>query len=308
MQILFIFLKSLFLILFLIFIIFIIFYLERKFLRWFGKEKGSEKKEILEIFQVISDFLKLLFKKEIFPEKRDKVLYLFAPLISVIFSFTPFALIPIGKKPLIQDMNISLLFVILILSLSIYGIIFAGISSGSKYALIGSLRASFNFLTLQIPLILSIIGIIIQAESFSLREILEKQKVPYIFPQFLGFLVFFISSLAYLKRTPFDFSVAEFEIAGGYKAEYSGTKYAFFLLSEYAEILFISSLITILYLGKNNFFSFLLKTFMIIFIFFWIRASLPRIKFEHFIKFSWKYLIPLSFLNLIIVSIFKTIK
>ncbi len=307
MQILFTFLKSLFLIFTLIFVIFIIFYLEKKFFRWFGKEKYSVKEEF-EILQVIANFFKLLFKEEIFPEKRDKFLYLFTPLVSIIFSFLPFALIPIGKKPLIQDMNISLLFVLSILYLSIYGVVFAGISSGSKYALLGSLRASLNFLTLQIPLMFSIIAIIIQAESFSLREIVEKQKIPYIFPQVLGFLVFFISSLAYLKKSPFDFLSAESEIAGGYKVEYSGTKYVLFLLSEYAEILFFSSLITILYLGKNNFFLFLLKTFIIIFLFFWVRVSLPRIQFENFLKFAEKYLILLSFLNLIIVSIFKVIK
>lgn len=198
--------------------------------------------------------------------------------------------------------------IIVISSLSVYGVILAGISSGSKYPLIGSLRACAQVLSYEIPLIISIIAISLQAETFSLREIIEKQKIPYIFPQFLGFLSFFLAALSDSRRIPFDLPEAESEIVGGYNTEYSGIKFAWFFLGEYAHLLLISSLIVILYLGGGNLFVFFIKLLILIFIFYWIRASLPRVRFDQLLNFSWKYLIPLSFINLIIVSIFKVIK
>ena len=301
-------LKSIFLIFVIILIVAYMVYLERKFLGWFQNRFGPNRAGPFGIFQSIADAVKLIFKEEVFPERRDKILYFLSPLIVVIFSFIPFSIIPIGKKPLIADIKISLLLVIVISSLSVYGVILAGISSGSKYPLIGSLRACAQVLSYEIPLIISIIAISLQAETFSLREIIEKQKIPYIFPQFLGFLSFFLAALADSRRIPFDLPEAESEIVGGYNTEYSGIKFAWFFLGEYAHLILISSLIVILYLGGGNLFVFLIKLLILIFIFYWIRASLPRVRFDQLLNFSWKYLIPLSFTNLIIVSIFKVIK
>ncbi len=301
-------LKSIFLIFVIILIVAYMVYLERKFLGWFQNRFGPNRAGPFGIFQSIADAVKLIFKEEVFPERRDKILYFLSPLIVVIFSFIPFSIIPIGKKPLIADIKISLLLIIVISSLSVYGVILAGISSGSKYPLIGSLRACAQVLSYEIPLIISIIAISLQAETFSLREIIEKQKIPYIFPQFLGFLSFFLAALADSRRIPFDLPEAESEIVGGYNTEYSGIKFAWFFLGEYAHLILISSLIVILYLGGGNLFVFLIKLLILIFIFYWIRASLPRVRFDQLLNFSWKYLIPLSFINLIIVSIFKVIK
>jgi NADH-quinone oxidoreductase subunit H len=283
-------------------------YLERKFLGWVQNRFGPNRAGPFGIFQSIADAVKLIFKEEVFPERRDKILYFLSPLITVLFSFIPFSIIPIGKKPLIADIKISLLLIIVFSSLSVYGVILAGISSGSKYPLIGSLRACAQVLSYEIPLIISIIAISLQAETFSLREIIERQKIPYIFPQFLGFLSFFLATLADSRRIPFDLPEAESEIVGGYNTEYSGIKFALFFLGEYAHLILLSSLIVILYLGGGNFFVFLIKLLIFIFIFYWIRASFPRIRLEELLSFSWKYLIPLSFINLIIVSIFKVIK
>jgi NADH-quinone oxidoreductase subunit H len=283
-------------------------YLERKFLGWVQNRFGPNRAGPFGIFQSIADAVKLIFKEEVFPERRDKILYFLSPLITVLFSFIPFSIIPIGKKPLIADIKISLLLIIVFSSLSVYGVILAGISSGSKYPLIGSLRACAQVLSYEIPLIISIIAISLQAETFSLREIIERQKIPYIFPQFLGFFSFFLATLADSRRIPFDLPEAESEIVGGYNTEYSGIKFALFFLGEYAHLILLSSLIVILYLGGGNFFVFLIKLLIFIFIFYWIRASLPRIRLEELLSFSWKYLIPLSFINLIIVSIFKVIK
>ena len=301
-------LKSFLLIFVIIFIVAYMVYLERKFLGWVQNRFGPNRAGPFGIFQSIADAVKLIFKEEVFPERRDKILYFIAPLIAVIFSFIPFSIIPIGKKPLIADIKISLLLIIVISSLSIYGVILAGISSGSKYPLIGSLRACAQVLSYEIPFIISIIAICLQAETFSLREIIEKQKIPYIFPQFLGFLSFFLATLADSRRIPFDLPEAESEIVGGYNTEYSGIKFAWFFLGEYAHLILLSSLIVILYLGGGNFLVFLIKLLIVIFIFYWIRASLPRVRFDQLLSFSWKYLIPLSFVNLIIVSIFKVIK
>jgi NADH-quinone oxidoreductase subunit H len=283
-------------------------YLERKFLGWVQNRFGPNRAGPFGIFQSIADAVKLIFKEEVFPERRDKILYFLSPLITVLFSFIPFSIIPIGKKPLIADIKISLLLIIVFSSLSVYGVILAGISSGSKYPLIGSLRACAQVLSYEIPLIISIIAISLQAETFSLREIIERQKIPYIFPQFLGFFSFFLATLADSRRIPFDLPEAESEIVGGYNTEYSGIKFALFFLGEYAHLILLSSLIVILYLGGGNFFVFLIKLLIFIFIFYWIRASLPRIRLEELLSFSWKYLISLSFINLIIVSIFKVIK
>ena len=301
-------LKSFLLIFVIILIVAYMVYLERKFLGWVQNRFGPNRAGPFGIFQSIADAVKLIFKEEVFPERRDKILYFIAPLIAVIFSFIPFSIIPIGKKPLIADIKISLLLIIVISSLSIYGVILAGISSGSKYPLIGSLRACAQVLSYEIPFIISIIAICLQAETFSLREIIEKQKIPYIFPQFLGFLSFFLATLADSRRIPFDLPEAESEIVGGYNTEYSGIKFAWFFLGEYAHLILLSSLIVILYLGGGNFLVFLIKLLIVIFIFYWIRASLPRVRFDQLLSFSWKYLIPLSFVNLIIVSIFKVIK
>jgi NADH-quinone oxidoreductase subunit H len=283
-------------------------YLERKFLGWVQNRFGPNRAGPFGIFQSVADAVKLIFKEEVFPERRDKILYFLSPLITVLFSFIPFSIIPIGKKPLIADIKISLLLIIVFSSLSVYGVILAGISSGSKYPLIGSLRACAQVLSYEIPLIISIIAISLQAETFSLREIIERQKIPYIFPQFLGFFSFFLATLADSRRIPFDLPEAESEIVGGYNTEYSGIKFALFFLGEYAHLILLSSLIVILYLGGGNFFVFLIKLLIFIFIFYWIRASFPRIRLEELLSFSWKYLIPLSFINLIIVSIFKVIK
>lgn len=308
MEFLILILKSFVLIFVVILIVSYMVYLERKFLGWVQNRFGPNRAGPFGIFQSIADAVKLIFKEEVFPERRDKILYFLSPLITVLFSFIPFSIIPIGKKPLIADIKISLLLIIVFSSLSVYGVILAGISSGSKYPLIGSLRACAQVLSYEIPLIISIIAISLQAETFSLREIIERQKIPYIFPQFLGFFSFFLATLADSRRIPFDLPEAESEIVGGYNTEYSGIKFALFFLGEYAHLILLSSLIVILYLGGGNFFVFLIKLLIFIFIFYWIRASLPRIRLEELLSFSWKYLIPLSFINLIIVSIFKVIK
>jgi len=308
MEFLILILKSFVLIFVVILIVSYMVYLERKFLGWVQNRFGPNRAGPFGIFQSVADAVKLIFKEEVFPERRDKILYFLSPLITVLFSFIPFSIIPIGKKPLIADIKISLLLIIVFSSLSVYGVILAGISSGSKYPLIGSLRACAQVLSYEIPLIISIIAISLQAETFSLREIIERQKIPYIFPQFLGFFSFFLATLADSRRIPFDLPEAESEIVGGYNTEYSGIKFALFFLGEYAHLILLSSLIVILYLGGGNFFVFLIKLLIFIFIFYWIRASFPRIRLEELLSFSWKYLIPLSFINLIIVSIFKVIK
>lgn len=307
--------KSILLILTLTLIVAYMVYLERKFLGWVQNRYGPNRAGPFGIFQSIADAVKLIMKEEVFPERRDKLLYFIAPLITVYSAFIPFALIPFGSKPIISDINVSLLFVVVIAGLGSYGIILGGVSSGSKYSLFGGLRSAAQFLSYEIPLILSIVAIVLQSGTFSLRKIMESQNIPYILSQFLGFSIFFLAGLADTARIPFDLPEAESELVGGYNTEYSGIKFAWFFLGEYAHLILIASLISILYLGGGkpyfiplpSFIIFILKIAFIIFIFYWIRASLPRIRFDQLMKFSWKYLIPLAFLNIIIVSIFKVL-
>jgi len=310
-----VFIKSVILILVLTLIVAYMVYLERKFLGWVQNRYGPNRAGPFGIFQSIADAVKLILKEEVFPEKRDRILYFIAPVITAVSAFIPFSLIPIGSKPVIADINTSLLFVLVIAGFSTYGIVLGGVSSGSKYPLFGGLRSAAQFLSFEIPFLLSITAVILQAETFSLKKIIESQHIPYIFPQFAGFLVFFLAGLADTGRIPFDLPEAESELVGGYNTEYSGIKFAWFFLGEYAHLILISSLIVVLYLGGGNayfiplpsFLVFLIKIAFVIFIFYWIRTSLPRVRFDQLMKFSWKFLIPLSFLNLIVVSIFKVV-
>lgn len=289
------------------------------------------------LLQPLADGLKFLFKEEIIPLEADKVIYHLAPLMIFIPALAIFAVIPFSSpfnifgikiEPLISDLNFGILYIIALSGLSVYGIVLAGFSSGSKYPLIGALRSSAQLISYEIPMSLSILSVLIASDTFSLKGIISAQEgmslgfVPnwFIFPQFIGFFVFLIAMFAETNRIPFDLPEAEAELVAGYHTEYSSMKFALFFLGEYAHMISASALITVLYFGGHlvpfinaggfagavlSLVSFCIKTGFFLWLFVWVRWTLPRFRYDQLMSLGWKFLFPLSILNFIITIIFK---
>ncbi|MEN3043651.1 MAG: NADH-quinone oxidoreductase subunit NuoH [Candidatus Hydrothermales bacterium] len=290
-------------------------YFERKFLAWFQNRIGPNRAGPAGIFQPLADAIKLFLKEDITPSKiTSKFLYFIAPLLVSSFAVSQFFLIPLFPEGPFPDINFGILLLLVLSSISLYGIIFGGFSSTSKYSVIGGIRGVLMLISYETALLLTLISISYQAGSFSLREIVEAQKIPFIFPQIIGFFVFLITGFMETKRLPFDIPEAESELTGGFHTEYSSIKFAFFFLGEYLHILLISSLIVTFYLAGWKFpflppfFAFILKVTPFIFFFIWVRASLPRFRFTDSLEIGWKILLPLSFLNLLITTFWVSIK
>lgn len=301
-------------------------YFERKVIGHMQVRLGPMRVGPHGLLQPVADMMKLLFKEDIIPSKADKPLFFSAPVISFFAVMSSLAVIPFSASISIADIYISLLFVLAMSSISAYGLIFAGIASESKFAFLGSLRSAAQVLSYEVALGLSLVGVMIMASSVSLREIVEAQQAyPYgmfIIPQALGFFVFFISAFAETNRTPFDLPEAETELVAGYFTEYSGFRFALFYAAEYVAMIVMSSLGTICYLGGwtlppalISIFPFLgavpgviwfaLKIYLCIFMFYWIRATVPRYRYDQLMAIGWKVLIPLALLNIFITGTLK---
>ncbi len=285
-------------------------YVERKLLAYFQDRIGPNRAGPKGFFQPIADAIKLFFKEDITPLKvTSKFIYFISPLIISSLAIIPFFLIPLSPEGPFPDINLGLILLLVLSSFTLYGVIFGGFSSTSKYSVIGGIRGALMFLSFETAILICILSIAFQASSFSLREIVEMQKIPFIFPQILGFFVFLISGFMETKRTPFDIPEAESELTGGFHTEYSSIKFAWFFLGEYLHIILISSLIVTLYLGGWKLFflppylGFVIKVVPLIFIFIWARASLPRFRFDQALEIGWKILLPLSILNFLITSL-----
>jgi len=289
------------------------------------------------LLQPVADGLKFLFKEEIIPLEADKFIYLLSPLLVFVPALAIFAVIPFGTtfrifgyeiEPLISDLNFGILYVIALSGLSVYGIVLAGFSSGSKYPLIGALRSSAQLISYEIPMSLSILSVLIAADTFSLKGIVSSQSgtsfsvLPnwFIFSQFIGFFVFLITMFAETNRIPFDLPEAEAELVSGYHTEYGSMKFALFFLGEYAHMISASCLITILFLGGWNIpyinltgnlgailgiISFSVKVGFFLWLFVWVRWTLPRFRYDQLMALGWKFLLPLGLLNFIITIIIK---
>ncbi|GAQ95009.1 NADH-quinone oxidoreductase subunit H [Thermodesulfovibrio aggregans] len=278
------------------------------------------------LLQPIADVVKLIFKEDVIPIKVDRTIFKVAPLISLTAALSTFAVIPVNKNWVIADINVGLLYVIGIAGIGTYGIIFAGWSSNSKYAFLGGLRSAAQMISYEVALGLSLVGVILMAESFNLTEIVNKQSEywygMFLFPQIIGYFVFVVAMLAETNRLPFDLPEAETELVAGYFVEYSGIRFSLFYLAEYLAMFCMSALATICFWGgwtippiliKNLPFLefvpgvvwFLLKVYFHIFLFFWLRGTLPRYRYDQLMAIGWKILIPLALVNIMITSIFK---
>ena len=287
------------------------------------------------IWQPLADGLKFIFKEDLTPPYVYKPLYLLAPIISVTMALTSIAVIPFGpwiqlgsiRTPLqIADVNIGLLVILGITSIGIYGIALAGWSSNSKYSLLGSLRASAQMVSYEIALGLSLIGILILAGSFSLRDIVNAQSgtwfgfIPkwFVFKgQIVAFFIYIMAAYAETNRIPFDLPEAETELVAGYHTEYSSMKFAMFFMAEYANMITVACLASVLFFGgwSGPVFGppllqsllpilwFALRVFVFIFIYIWVRGTLPRFRYDQLMAFGWKFLLPLAIANIIVTSL-----
>ena len=285
-------------------------WVERRLLSVWQDRLGPNRVGPFGLFQVIADTIKLFFKEDWVPSFSDKPVFIMAPGILMITILLTFSVIPFGPNFLVFDSNIGILFFLGNSSLGVYSIVLGGWASNNKYSLIGAMRASAQMLTYEVFMGLSLMGVVMMADSFSFASIVDAQRNGwFIFPQFVGFIVFFIAGLAETHRLPFDIPEAEGELVAGYHSEYSGMKFGMFFVGEYLGVTLISAIIATLFFGGwlgpsflPPVFWFLLKTMVLICVFILLRASLPRPRYDQLMEFGWKVLLPLALLNLLITG------
>lgn len=277
----------------------------------------------LGLLQPIADGIKLLCKEGFQPAGIDKFVYWLAPGISLFTALFAFVLIPVGGTVhlwgrdialRIADVNAGIVFLLAFSSLAVYGVVLAGWASNNRYSLLGGLRGTAQMISYEIPMGLSILSVILSAGTLSLPEIIEKQtSYWFILTHPIAFIVYLITAFAETNRAPFDLPEAEQELTGGYHTEYGGMKFAIFFLAEYINILAVSSIAITLFLGGWHgpgnipIVWFLVKIALFVFFFMWVRATLPRFRYDQLMNFGWKILIPIATLNLLITAYFTLV-
>jgi NADH-quinone oxidoreductase subunit H len=313
---------------------------ERKVVARIQNRWGPSRVGPFGIWQPLADGLKFIFKEDITPPFVNKPLYLLAPILSLTMALTAIAMVPIGPwvtiggihTPLqIADVNIGLLIILGLTSIGVYGIALAGWSSNSKYSMMGSLRATAQMVSYEIALGLSLVGILILSGSFSLRDIVDAQAGTWlgfipkwnIFKgQFVAFFIYIMAAYAETNRIPFDLAEAETELVAGYHTEYSSMKFAMFFMAEYANMFTVACLATVLFFGgwSGPVFGpailraflpiiwFVVKVLAFIFIYIWVRGTLPRFRYDQLMAFGWKFLLPLAIANILVTSLVVALK
>jgi NADH-quinone oxidoreductase subunit H len=309
--------------------------LERKLIARIQNRWGPTRVGPFGMLQPLADGAKFLLKEDVTPPYVYKPLYLAAPVIALVFALTSIAVIPVGNwvnvgginTPLqITDVNVGLLIILGITSMGVYGVALAGWSSNSKYSLLGGLRASAQMVSYEVSLGLALIGVLILSGSFSLREIVDSQagtwwgwlpKWNFFKGQFVAFFIYLTAAFAETNRVPFDLPEAETELVAGYHTEYSSMKFAMFFMAEYASMVTVACLASLLFLGGWHgplfgpnwlreilpLFWFVLRVFFFIFLYIWIRGTLPRLRYDQLMAFGWKVLLPLAIANLVVTAI-----
>jgi len=261
------------------------------------------------LIQPIADALKLLGKEILTPRDVDKPLYYLAPMIIFVPVLVSFIVIPFSASLQVMDINVGILVILAFSSLSVFSILMAGWGSNNKYALIGAIRSIAQNIAYEIPLLLALLPVIMMTNSFSLKTIVEAQNgLWFVVYQPLAFLIYFIAGVAETNRTPFDLPEAESELVAGYHTEYSGMRFALFFLAEYTNIFIVSAVAVTFFLGgyQGPFLPgivwFLLKSYLLVFVIMWLRWTYPRVRFDQLLNISWKALIPLAFINLLVTG------
>ena len=284
-------------------------YIERRGMGRMQSRLGPNRTGPFGIFQPVADAVKVLLKENIVPTAADKLVHWLAPVIAFAPALMIFAVIPFQDGALLADLNIGILYVVAISSVTTIGVFMAGWGSSNKYSLLGAMRNVAAVVSYEIPLLLAIVGVVLIAGSLSLNQIVLAQDIPFILLQPLGFFIFFAAGCAEINRSPFDLMEADSEIVAGFHTEYSGMKFAMFYLVEYAEAVAISAIIATLFLGGWRgpllppWLWFIIKILVVFFAMVWMRTTLPRIRIDQLMAFAWKFLFPLAIINLVITAI-----
>jgi NADH-quinone oxidoreductase subunit H len=308
--------------------------LERKVIAWAQSRLGPMRVGPYGILQPIADAVKLMIKEDITPVRADKWVFTFAPIISMVPALIVYAVIPFGPEVTIfgrqvtlyiTDINVGLLYIVSVASVGVYGIILAGYASNSKYPLLASLRASAQLISYEVAVTLTLVSVILIAGTLSMVGIVEAQRQAglwFVFAQPIAFGLIVIGGLAETNRAPFDLPEAEQELTGGFHTEYSGMRFALFFLAEYANMIVVSSVVTTLFLGGYlrpfpnvawlgfldfvpSWMWFLFKSFLFLYFFIWVRATLPRYRYDQLMRLGWKVFIPAALLNLVVTAILR---
>ncbi len=285
-------------------------YIERRLLGLWQDRYGPNRVGPFGLLQVVADMIKIFFKEDWVPPFSDKPVFVMAPAILISTILLTFAVVPFAPGFNVLDSNIAVLFFLGNSSLGVYSVVLGGWASNNKYSLLGAMRASAQMLTYEVFMGLSLMGVVMMADSFNLTEIVEAQRhMWFIVPQFIGFVIFLIAGIAETHRIPFDIPEAEGELVAGYHSEYSGMKFGMFFVGEYMGVTLISALITLMFFGGWLGPSFLpgivwffLKTGVFICFFILLRASLPRPRYDQLMSVGWKILLPLALLNILITG------
>ena len=284
-------------------------YIERRGMGYMQSRLGPNRTGPFGLLQPVADAVKVLLKENIVPTTADKLVHWLAPIVAFAPALMIFAVIPFRDKALLADLNIGILYIVAISSVSTVGVFMAGWGSSGKYSLLGAMRNVAAVVSYEIPLVLAVVGVVMIAGSMSLNQIVLAQNIPFILLQPLGFLLFFTAGCAEINRSPFDLMEADSEIVAGFHTEYSGMKFAMFYLVEYAEALAISAIITTLFLGGWRgpllppILWFVLKVVIVFFVMVWTRTTLPRVRIDQLMALAWKFLLPLALINLVITAI-----
>jgi NADH-quinone oxidoreductase subunit H len=317
---------------------------ERKVLGWMQDRMGPMEVGPYGVLQPIADGLKLFFKEDIIPAGANRFLFTLAPILALVPALIGFAVVPFGPshtvelfgmqiKPfVISDINIGILYILAFASIGAYGIILGGWASNSKYSLLGGLRSAAQVISYELNVGLAIVGVLLLSGSLSLVKITEAQAggfwnwyvLALPFPQIFAFVVYVISSVAETNRVPFDLPEAESELVAGFFTEYSGMRFAFFFIAEYANMILVSCVAAALFLGGwnapypgtllghlgldsvawiENVVWFAVKVYFFLFLFFWLRATLPRLRYDQLMRFGWKVMLPIALGNIVLTSI-----
>lgn len=291
-------------------------YAERKVIAAMQLRKGPNVVGWFGLLQPIADAVKLLHKEIIIPSQSSPIIFITAPIVTFTLSLAAWAVIPIGADFVMADINVGVLYLFAVSSLGVYGIIMAGWASNSKYAFLGALRSAAQMVSYEVSIGLVIVTVLLCSGSMNLREIVMAQStVWFCVPLFPMFIVFFISALAETNRAPFDLPEAEAELVSGYNVEYSSMPFALFFLGEYANMILMSAMTSILFLGGwlppldialfnyiPGFVWFALKIAFCLFVFLWVRATLPRYRYDQLMRLGWKVFLPLSLLWVVITA------
>ncbi|MBL7061321.1 MAG: NADH-quinone oxidoreductase subunit NuoH [Dehalococcoidia bacterium] len=281
---------------------------ERRLLGRFQVRLGPNRLGPEGIFQPIATAVKILLKEDIVPTKSDKVIHWLAPVIVFVPVLMIFAVVPFGERAILTDLNVGVVYVVAISSISAVGIYMAGWASNNKYGLISALRAVAQMVSYELPVVLAILGVVLMAGSLSMTQIVASQKIPFLLLQPLGFVIFFLGTVAEMNRSPFDLLEADSEIVAGYHIEYSGMKFAMFYLGEYGHALAYSCIIATLFLSGWQgpllppIIWLVIKVMAVFFVIVWMRSTLPRLRVDQLMAFAWKGLLPMAIINLFIVA------